>query len=121
MVFENQHHTDNFIDSLLVDMDRYGLDGIDLDIEAYHTPPKQVAEMIIALKRQMGKKILIVSPECVTVYQETSVPDPTLGGQAFNYFVPIIRMADAYIDYYQPQAYNNWYGGHAGGSLDYLK
>lgn len=22
---------------------------------------------------------------------------------------------------YQPQAYNNWYGGFAGGSVDYLK
>lgn len=30
-------------------------------------------------------------------------------------------MADAYIDYYQPQAYNNWYGGFSGGSLAYLK
>lgn len=30
-------------------------------------------------------------------------------------------MADAYIDFYQPQAYNNWYGGLAGGTSAYLK
>lgn len=30
-------------------------------------------------------------------------------------------MADAYIDFYQPQAYNNWYGGLPGGSLAYFK
>ena len=30
-------------------------------------------------------------------------------------------LADAYIDYYQIQAYNNWYDGLPGGSSDYLK
>lgn len=35
--------------------------------------------------------------------------------------MPIIKLADAYIDYYQVQAYNNWYGGLTGGSLAYLK
>lgn len=119
-VFANIQQTDNFIDSLMVAMTQYNLDGIDLDIESYHTPPKLVGDMIIALKKVMGTKILVVSPECVTIYQETSIPDANLGGQAFNYFVPIIRQADAYIDYYQPQAYNNWYG-FPGGSLDYLK
>lgn len=35
--------------------------------------------------------------------------------------MPIIKLADAYIDYYQVQAYNNWYGSLPGGSLAYLK
>jgi len=68
-----------------------------------------------------GKKYVIVSPEDVAVYQGTSVPNPDQGGQPFNYFVPIIQLADNYIDFYQPQAYNNWYDGLPGGSLDYLK
>jgi chitinase len=77
--------------------------------------------MIIQLKKKIGKKLLIVSPEDVTIYQATSIPSPDTGGQAFNYFVPIVQLADDYIDLYQPQAYNNWYGGFAGGSLAYLQ
>ncbi len=73
------------------------------------------------MKKAIGNKLLIVSPEDVTVYQATSVPSADTGGQAFNYFVPIINLADDYIDYYQPQAYNNWYGGLPGGSLAYLQ
>jgi hypothetical protein len=73
--------------------------------------------LIINLKKSIGSRLLIVSPECVTVYQGTTVPSPDVGGQPFNYFVPIIRLADDYIDLYQPQAYNNWYDGFAGGSL----
>jgi hypothetical protein len=57
----------------------------------------------------------------VAVYQGTPVPSPDAGGQAFNYIVPIISLADAYIDFYQPQAYNNWYGGLTGGTAAYLK
>lgn len=73
------------------------------------------------MKKKIGSKLLIVSPENVAVYQGTSVPSADVGGQAFNYFVPIINLADAYIDFYQPQAYNNWYGGLAGGTSAYLK
>jgi hypothetical protein len=35
--------------------------------------------------------------------------------------VHIINEADTAIDYYQPQAYNNWYDGEVGGSLRYLQ
>jgi chitinase len=73
------------------------------------------------LKKALGNKLIIVSPECVAVYQGSAVPDPDVGGNAFNYFVPIINLADSSIDYYQPQAYNNWYGGETGGSLKYLQ
>lgn len=55
------------------------------------------------------------------MYQATTVPSADVGGQAFNYFVPIINLADSYIDFYQPQAYNNWYGGFSGGSIEYFK
>lgn len=56
----------------------------------------------------------------MAVYQ--GVPDysPDTAGQAYNYFVNVIRLADQAIDLYQPQAYNNWYDV-AGGSLNYLK
>ena len=57
----------------------------------------------------------------MAVYQATPVPSADVGGQPFNYFVPIINLADAYIDYYQPQVYNNWYGGLTGGSFEYIK
>ena len=70
---------------------------------------------------RLGQKLIIVSPEDVAVYQGSPVPDPTRGGQPFNYFVPIIKEAGNSIDFYQPQAYNNWYDGLAGGSLDYLR
>lgn len=85
------------------------------------TPPRVVSNMIINLKKALGNKLLIVSPEDVVVYQGSPVPSPDAVGQVFNYFVPIINMADSFIDFYQPQAYNNWYDGFPGGSLDYLK
>ena len=80
--------------------------------------------MIINLKKmlnsQVGSNILVVSPEDVAVYQGAPVPSPDAGGQPFNYFVPIIQLADSSIDIYQPQAYNNWYDGLPGGSRDYF-
>jgi len=57
----------------------------------------------------------------VTVYQGTAVPSADTAGNPFNYFVPIINLADAYIDYYQVQCYNNWYDNFACGTLNYLK
>jgi chitinase len=92
-----------------------------LDIEDYKTAPRIVADMIIRLKKRIGSKLLIVSPENVAIYQATSIPSADVGGQAFNYFVPIINLADAYIDLYQPQVYNNWFGGLPGGSLAYMQ
>jgi len=69
--------------------------------------------MIIELKKKLialgGTKIVTVAPECVTVYQAMGVPNADTGAGYYNYFVPIINIADDYIDYYQPQAYNNWY------------
>jgi chitinase len=123
-VFSSSDNTIRFINSLLNHVRNYEVDGVDLDIESYLAPPRVVANMIIELKTQLmktGKKYVIVSPEDVTVYQGTPVPNPDQAGQPFNYFVPIIQLADNYIDFYQPQAYNNWYDGLPGGSLDYLK
>jgi chitinase len=80
--------------------------------------------MIIQLKTALtalgGKKLVTASPECVCVYQAMGVPDAETGGGYYNYFVPIINLADKYIDYYQPQAYNNWYE-FPSGSLEYLQ
>jgi len=63
----------------------------------------------------------VISPEDVTVYQGGAVPNANVGGSYLNYFVPIIKEADYAIDFYQVQAYNNWYDGLPGGSVDYLK
>ena len=57
-----------------------------------------------------------MTPEPVTVYQGVAVPSPDAGGTPWNYFVPIINLADSAIDYYQVQAYNNWYA-FPGGSI----
>ncbi len=110
-----------FARSLASAVRKYSLDGADLDIEYYSAPPRIVANTIIELKKALGTKLVVVSPECVVVYQGTLVPSADAGGNPFNYFVPIIQLAGASIDYYQIQAYNNWYGNFAGGSLDYLK
>lgn len=121
VVFKSATSSNNFVTSISNYLNKYNLDGIDLDIEDYKTPPRTVANTIIDLKKRIGSKLIIVSPQNVAVYQGTSVPSADVGGQAFNYFVPIINLADAYIDFYQPQAYNNWYGGLAGGTTAYFK
>jgi len=83
--------------------------------------------MIIDLRAALTKasptvrKLIVVSPEDVAVYQGTAVNPASVGGNPFNYFVHIINLADDAIDTYQIQAYNNWYGGHKGGSFEYLK
>lgn len=123
-IFASSSNIDNFVSSVVKNVDRYQLDGVDLDIESYNAAPNTVADMINQLRvnlNRLGQKLIIVSPEDVTVYQGSPVPDPSHGGQPFNYFVPIIQKAGNSIDYYQPQAYNNWYDGLPGGSLDYLK
>lgn len=55
------------------------------------------------------------------MYQGSAVPPANSSGNPFNYYVPIINTVDSYIDYYQVQAYNNWYDGLPGGSLEYLQ
>jgi chitinase len=102
---------------------QYKLDGVDLDIENYMATPRTVATTINSLRQAIGTdKLIIVSPEDVAVIQSVSfVPTPDTPGQPWNYFVPIVNLADASIDFYQPQAYNNGYDSYAGGSADYLK
>lgn len=123
-IFASDDSINNFVDSLFAIVQKYKLDGVDLDIQSYLAPPRTVANTIIKLKQklnQLGRKQVIVSPEDVAIYQGAAVPSPDAGGQPFNYFVHIVNLADEYIDFYQPQAYNNWYDGLPGGSLDYFK
>jgi chitinase len=120
-VFSSAGSINSFISSVSKYLTQYSLDGVDLDIENYQATPRTVANMIISLKKAIGSRLLIVSPEDVTVYQGTTVPSADTPGQPFNYFVPIINLADSSIDYYQPQVYNNWYGGIAGGTSAYMK
>jgi chitinase len=120
-VFASSAATANFINALNEIVKKYNLDGVDLDIENYLATPRTVANMILALRDALGQdKLIIVSPEDVTVMQEFGVPNPDAQTGYYNYFVPIIQLADSAIDYYQPQAYNNWYEVTAG-SVDYLK
>lgn len=109
-VFASADSTKNFIAALLGIVEKYGLDGVDLDIENYLATPNTVGQMILDLRAALGtSRLIVVSPEDVTVMQEFSVPDGSTTSGYYNYFVPIIKMADSAIDYYQPQAYNNWY------------
>ncbi len=62
VVFESLANTNNFVNSINSYLIQYNLDGIDLDIEGYHMPPRKVAEMIIALKKKIGTRLLVVSP-----------------------------------------------------------
>lgn len=90
-VFSSQANIDTFVNSVMNILNLYNLDGVDLDIESYNAAPRTVANAITQLKQAIGTKLIIVSPEDVAVYQGTTVPDPTVGGNAFNYFVPIIN------------------------------
>jgi chitinase len=120
-VFASLSNTRNFISSLTGIVRKYNLDGVDLDIENYLTPPRAVANMILALRGALGAgKLIIVSPENVTVLQQCAVPNPDVASGWCNYFVPIIQLADSAINFYQPQAYNNWYEV-APGTLAYLQ
>jgi chitinase len=48
------------------------------------------------------------------------VPNPDASTGYYNYFVPIIKLADSAIDFYQPQAYNNYFHMPAG-SVQYFQ
>ncbi len=64
-VFANDNSINTFIHSLFNAVQKYRLDGVDLDIESYLVPPRTVANMIIKLKQKLntlGSKLLIVSP-----------------------------------------------------------
>jgi len=119
-IFASQDSINAFTASVATIITTYNLDGVDLDIESYLATPRTVANTIIQLKDAIGDKLLIVSPECVAVYQGVADYSADTAGQAYNYFVNIIRLADSSIDYYQPQAYNNWYDV-GGGTLEYLQ
>lgn len=67
-----------------------------------------------------SNKVLSITAQCGTVYQGVSVPDPSLPNQYYNHLVYIINTADAYIDFYQVKAYDDWYE-YPGGSLEYLQ
>lgn len=122
-VFATSTSIDNFILSMAATLTNYNLDGVDLDIESYMATPRTVANTIIALRTAIGNdKLIIVSPEDVTVIQTVGfVPTPDTPGQPWNYFVPIVNLADYAINFYQPQAYNNGYDSYAGGSVGYLQ
>jgi chitinase len=109
-VFASDTSTGNFVNALNAIIKKYGLDGVDLDIENYLATPNTVARMILLLRDTLDTgKLIIVSPEDVTVMQEFAVPNGDASSGYYNYFVPIIFLADKAIDYYQVQAYNNWY------------
>jgi len=60
--FASADSISKFATTLAAAVQRYRLDGVDLDIEYYSAAPKSVADTIISLKRAMGTKLLMVSP-----------------------------------------------------------
>lgn len=110
----------NFVKSAKAILDKYNLDGLDLDIEGYHRPPQAFSLTINLLRNAIGNsKQIIVSPENVTVYQGVGAFSADKVGGAFNYMVPVIKASIDQIDYVQPQYYNNWYDTNVA-SADYL-
>lgn len=110
----------NFVKSAKAILDKYNLDGLDLDIEGYHRPPQAFSLTINLLRNAIGhNKQIIVSPENVTVYQGVAAYGADKVGGAFNYMVPVIKASIDQIDYVQPQYYNNWYDTSVA-SADYL-
>lgn len=100
----------NFVSSVNNVIKKYNIDGIDLDIEGYTTAPQAVSLTINTLRNQIGKnKLIVISPEVVGVYQGAAIPAANVGGNAWNYFVPVLNASINQIDYVQPQEYNNWY------------
>ena len=83
-----------------------------------------MANLILDLRRQLniiGRKFLVLTADCIGIYQGVAVPDADKGGQPFNYLVPIINLADSAIDYYTVKAYSNWYDGYDHTTLQYLQ
>lgn len=69
-VFATSSSTTNFITALYNIITKYGLDGVDLDIENYLATPRTVANMILALRESLGtSKLIVISPEDVVVFQ----------------------------------------------------
>lgn len=124
-VYASDANRQTFLTSVLNTVRTYGLDGVDLDIEGSYFPsPKQLANLIIDLRKTLntiGRKYITLTSDCIAIYQGVSVPDPEVGGNPFNYLVPVIQLADTSIDYYQTKAYSNWYDGYDHTSLEYLQ
>lgn len=114
------------MNSLVDIVKRFSLDGVDLDIESYKDPPQAfvtaIKKLKTALNAAIGTNLVIISPQCVTVYQGVKRIPTLLGSnpEFWNYMVNVIDEADEYVDYYQVQAYNDWYG-QPSGSLKYLQ
>ena len=60
--FTNTQNTNNFINSVFDAVNKYNIDGVDLNIETYKIPPRTVANMIISLKTKLNNKLLTVAP-----------------------------------------------------------
>jgi hypothetical protein len=123
-VFSAAGGVNNFATSLKDIVGKYNLDGVDLDIESFEQTSTATADLIVQVKQkllQLGQKILVVSPQCGTIYQGVGVPDPsTNGGNYWNHFVYIVKTVDALHRLLPVQAYNDWYE-FPGGSLQYLQ
>lgn len=60
--FASTYSQSAFVTTLSGAVQKYGLDGVDLDIEYYGATPNTVANVIISLKKKLGLKIVMVSP-----------------------------------------------------------
>ena len=101
-----------FADSAAKILKDKNLDGIDFDLEDYNANPLDVAKVISLTRTAFDssfssvRKLIVVTPECVGVYQGTAVTNDARN--AFNYWVPILNQVINQVDLVQPQAYNNW-------------
>jgi chitinase len=68
-------HPRTFVESIASIIEANNLDGVDLDIEGYTTPPAIVASTITMLRQRLGNnRLIVVSPENVGIFPSQNVP-----------------------------------------------
>lgn len=76
-VFVSQANMQNFANAAAAILKQYNLDGIDFDLEAYQVSPLDVAKVILLTRTAFdglgSHKLIVLSPECVGVYQAAPV------------------------------------------------
>jgi chitinase len=123
--FSSESNRQTFLSTLTNAVRVYNIDGVDLDLEDFFiATPNQLATTLNDLRRMLnalGRKYISVSVDCIDVYQGSPVPSPDESGKEFNFMVPVIRLADSAIDFYNVKAYSNWYDGYDHNTVTYLQ
>ncbi|KRX02619.1 Glycoside hydrolase, superfamily [Pseudocohnilembus persalinus] len=123
LIFQQEQSQINFVQSLNIFVNKYNLDGVDMQILQYKQTPAQVISLFSDLRSKLGQnQLLFLTIDNLAVYPSQLVPNHSLEtqNQSWNYFVPIYIENPILIDYIQVLAYRNDYFGKDRGSADYM-